>query len=428
MEVARHKMSQDNDECMPVAAKGNILSKALAQVTGTCDDVNGSSVLRYCNGPPEADAHHQNHMKILYSCNTTMKSSKAVVKPTRHIPNAPERILDAPDLNNDYYLNLLDWSVGNILSVALGSSLYMWKAETGEVEELMTMSNPDDYISSVSWSSLNCSTLAVGTSAGTVELWDVESEKRLRTMPGHHARVGSLSWNGAIVSSGSKDTTIINHDVRVAQHHTATLTGHEQEVCGLKWSPDGRTLASGGNDNMLCLWDAACSGAGAARTPFQHTARNTLTHHIAAVKALAWCPFETNVLASGGGTADRTIKFWNAANGALLNSVDTGSQVSSLIWNTHEKELLSSHGYSQNHLCIWKYPSMKLQKELTGHTDRVLHLAASPDGTTVCSAAADETLRFWKVFGTENRGASAKKSVSESSSSLSALASMSRMR
>lgn len=36
--------------------------------------------------------------------------------------------------------------------------------------------------------------------------------------------------------------------------------------------------------------------------------------------------------------------------------------------------------------------------EMSGHTSRVLHLAQSPDGVTVCSAAADETLRFWKCF------------------------------
>ena len=36
--------------------------------------------------------------------------------------------------------------------------------------------------------------------------------------------------------------------------------------------------------------------------------------------------------------------------------------------------------------------------ELTGHSSRVLHMAMSPDGTTVCSAAGDETLRFWKIF------------------------------
>jgi cell division cycle protein 20 (cofactor of APC complex) len=59
---------------------------------------------------------------------------------------------------------------------------------------------------------------------------------------------------------------------------------------------------------------------------------------------------------------------------------------------------LSSHGYAKNQICLWKYPSMAKVKELEGHTSRVLHMATSPDGSTVVSAAGDETLRFWEVF------------------------------
>jgi len=117
------------------------------------------------------------------------------------------------------------------------------------------------------------------------------------------------------------------------------------------------------------------------------------------VKALAWCPFQSNLLASGGGTADRCIKFWNSNTGAVLNSIDTHSQVCALQWNPHERELLSSHGYSQNQLCLWKYPTMVKMAEFNGHSARVLHMATSPDGTSVVSAAADETLRFWRAFG-----------------------------
>ena len=83
-------------------------------------------------------------------------------------------------------------------------------------------------------------------------------------------------------------------------------------------------------------------------------------------------------------------------SGACLNEVDTHSQVCALQWSHHDKELVSSHGYSHNQLILWKYPSMVKVAELTGHTSRVLHMAQSPDGTTVVSAAADETLRFWK--------------------------------
>jgi cell division cycle protein 20 (cofactor of APC complex) len=66
-------------------------------------------------------------------------------------------------------------------------------------------------------------------------------------------------------------------------------------------------LASGGNDNLLMVWDAA------ADRP-----THRITAHQAAVKALAWCPFQSNLLATGGGTADRTIKFHNTHTGGRV--------------------------------------------------------------------------------------------------------------
>ena len=50
--------------------------------------------------------------------------------------------------------------------------------------------------------------------------------------------------------------------------------------------------------------------------------------HSAAIKAITWSPHQHGILASGGGTADRTIRFWNTITGQPLQVVDTGSQVS----------------------------------------------------------------------------------------------------
>ncbi|KAG0474170.1 hypothetical protein HPP92_016027 [Vanilla planifolia] len=136
--------------------------------------------------------------------------------------------------------------------------------------------------------------------------------------------------------------------------------------------------------------------------------------HNAAVKALAWCPFQSNLLASGGGETDRCIKFWNTLTGACLNSIDTGSQVCGLLWNRNERQLLSSHGFSENQLTLWKYPSMVKIAHLSGHTSRVLYMAQSPDGCTEATAAGDETLRFWNVFGDPEVAA---KSVAKAASS-----------
>lgn len=359
---------------------------------------SASRVLAFKTKAPKPAEGYQNSLKVLYSTN---REKRVVKRPRRHIPSAPERILDAPDLIDDYYLNLLDWGAGNIMAVALGRTVYLWNAETGGIDELCQLEGEDDYVSSVKFVNEGGCYLAVGTNYNDVILYDVEQQKQLRKMGGHEARVSSLSWNNHILSSGGRDSAIIHHDVRVSQHHVSTLQGaHTQEVCGLTWSPDGTSLASGGNDNLLCIWDArgGAQSITSSLAPRVQAPRLQLTDHLAAVKALAWCPYQRNVLASGGGTADRTIKFWNTANGSLLNSVDTGSQVCSLVWNPHEKEILSSHGFSENQLCLWKYPTMVRTKELTGHTARVLHMAVSPNGNMVCSAAADETLRFWNVF------------------------------
>lgn len=152
---------------------------------------------------------------------------------------------------------------------------------------------------------------------------------------------------------------VIHHDIRQAQHVVKQLENHTQEVCGLRWSLDGTTLASGGNDNLLTIWDL-----------HRNEPRFVSDRHQAAVKALAWCPFQSNLLASGGGTADRNIKLWNTSTGVCINSIDTKSQVCSLVWSTHYKELLSSHGFSQNQLIVWKYPSMTKLTELKGHSAR----------------------------------------------------------
>eukprot|EP01052_Picozoa_sp_SAG31_P033484 SAG31_NODE_3792_length_3877_cov_1.489412_2_plen_349_part_00 len=310
-------------------------------------------------------------------------------KTFRHISQTPERILDAPELMDDYYLNLLDWSANNLLAVALGPAIYLWNAGTGDITSLCEIEDEDDYVCSVNWTA-DGNYLAVGTASSTVQIWDVERQKQLRAMHGHSGRVSSLAWNNHMLASGGKDGNIFNHDVRVQDHNVATMANHSQEVCGLKWSPDGSQLASGGNDNLVNIWQPHSGGV--IRPTFE------FNQHQAAVKALAWCPHEAHTLATGGGTADRAIKFWNTSNGTCTNSIDTKSQVCSLVWSPHEKELVSSHGFSQNQLCVWKYPTMVKMAELTGHSSRVLHLAVSPDGETVVSGAADETLRFWKCF------------------------------
>ena len=70
--------------------------------------------------------------------------------------------------------------------------------------------------------------------------------------------------------------------------------------------------------------------------------------HQAAVKAVAWSPHQHGLLLSGGGTADKTIKFRNTLQGTTVQSIDTGSQVCNLIFSKTLNEFVSTHGYSLN--------------------------------------------------------------------------------
>jgi WD40 repeat protein len=168
-------------------------------------------------------------------------------------------------------------------------------------------------VCSVSWAGKG-NTLAVGLSNNVVQVWDAEKYQLLRTLTGHESRVSAVCWNSCILSTGSRDSNIHNHDVRIQQSIVSKFSSHASEICGLKWSWDGSTLASGSNDNSLMIWDLS-----------YNQPRHILREHSAAVKAVAWCPLQKNLLATGGGTSDRSIKFWNTDTGQMLSSHDTNN-------------------------------------------------------------------------------------------------------
>ena len=78
----------------------------------------------------------------------------------------------------------------------------------------------------------------MGTHSGLLQIWDVVKGKLIREMFGHSGRICTISWSSKYLSTGSRDKTILNRDFRSRTDFEAKLTGHKQEVCGLKWSFD----------------------------------------------------------------------------------------------------------------------------------------------------------------------------------------------
>lgn len=310
----------------------------------------------------------------------------------RKIPTKPYKVLDAPQLEDDYYLNLLDWSKSNVLAVALQDAIHLWSGSTGMVKQLCQLPESQNIYTSVSWST-HAECLAAGISDGKLEIWDFNKMKVIRNdLESHSARIGCLAWNDHnILASGSKDKSIILRDMRIKGSGSSILKlrGHKQEICGLKWSYNNFQLASGGNDNKLFIWNARINKPEAC-----------FNDHKAAIKALTWSPHQSGLLLSGGGNSDKTIKVWNTHTMKNIRSINTGSQVCNMLFSQNSNELVTTHGFSNNQIIIWDYMNFEKIGVMEGHASRVLYLALSPDGETIVTGAgaSDETLRFWHAF------------------------------
>ncbi|PKI31551.1 hypothetical protein CRG98_048060 [Punica granatum] len=134
------------------------------------------------------------------------------VKAARKVVRSPYKVLDAPALQDDFYLNLVDWSSHNVLAVGLESFVYLWNA---------------------------CSS----------KIWDASHCNWVRTMEGHRLRVGSLAWSSSALSTGSHDKSILQRDLRAQDD--SLLSCLDISLRFVYWSFDHRELASSGNDNKL---------------------------------------------------------------------------------------------------------------------------------------------------------------------------------
>ena len=90
-----------------------------------------------------------------YSMSPVRPESRALLesprRKLRNVTKTPYRVLDAPELADDFYLNLVDWSSTNVLGVGLGACVYLWTAHTAQVSKLCDLSSSNDTVSSVSW-------------------------------------------------------------------------------------------------------------------------------------------------------------------------------------------------------------------------------------------------------------------------------------
>lgn len=122
--------------------------------------------------------------------------------------------------------------------------------------------------------------------------------------------------------------------------------------------------------------------------------------HSAAIKAIAFCPWQRGLLATGGGTNDRAIHFYHTFSGACLATIDVQAQVTSLIWSTSRREIAATFGYAQpDHpyrIAVFSWPDCKQVVAIPWGTDmRALLAIPYPGGPNEVSRQVGEGGTWW---------------------------------
>ena len=157
------------------------------------------------------------------------------------------------------------------------------------------------------------STLATGSYDRTVKLWDVATRSLKTTLTGHINWVFSVAFapDGRSLASGGHDKTVRIWDV-MSGRETASLVGHSASVRAVAFAPgnDQSLLASGGADQLVLVWDLRTG-----------TLRARLEGHKGMVRALSFAP-DGATLATGG--EDGEVRLWETRSQARLRAALAG--------------------------------------------------------------------------------------------------------
>jgi WD40 repeat protein len=160
-----------------------------------------------------------------------------------------------------------------------------------------------------------------------------------------------------------------------------TFAGHQQTVRVVAWSPDGRFLASGGDDGQLLVWGTD----GVVRQRVAHPA---------AVTALAWSP-ESGRLVTG---AANQVTFLTALTGTILSSFphDHLATVTGLAWTAHNQQQVVSGALDQRAI-VWQTTQYQPQTIFTRHAAPIESVTWAADGQTIASSSHGGVVRVWNA-------------------------------
>ena len=262
-----------------------------------------------------------------------------------------------------------------------GGQLMLWDVATGR--ELRTLLKGSNEVNSVAFTPDG----QVAASAGeTIKLWETNTGRELRSfgeIPGHRVSDIAISSDGRTLASSSGTVEMIKFwDVNKGQE-VRTLAGHPGGISTIVFSPDGKTLASGGDDKLIKLWDAA-------------TGREVrvLSGHSKYIRTLVFSPDGRMLVSTSG---DKTVKLWDVSTGRELRTLEGASislAVSAVAFSPDGKKLASS---DESVIKLWDFDAGRELLTLAGRVETVNSVAFSPDGKTMASGGNEPTVKLWDV-------------------------------